>query len=525
MPSAIRYLPFAICYLPFAIRHLPSAIRYLPSAMRYDLTRLPLVKPLLKSRWPQFGLTALALGGFVLAIVAGLVGTPVGNRNFGIGFVWIAWWALLMLVAVPFFGRGWCSICPIPAPGEWLQRGAILKPQGRGLGLRRRWPNRLRNIWLQNIAFALVALFSAVVLTQPSITALVLAAFLFVALGVSLVFERRAFCRYLCPVGGFIGLYAQLAPVEIRVKDPALCAAHTTKTCYTGSADGYGCPWQVFPGSLIKNTYCGLCVECLRTCPHDNIALNLRAFGADLAAPAGRRLDEAFKAFVMLGSALVYSAVMLGPWGALKAAAYGVGSPAWFLYAAVFLLLIFVLLPGLFWIAVSLVSLVVTHASASAVRSDARQRVTQKQLFIALAYALVPLGLAAWIAFSLSFVFANLSYLWPVLSDPLGWGWNLFGTAQAAWTPYLTGVTPALQTIVLLVGLAWSSASAYQIANEQLLGQSGRLPYNQQSGRLLYNQQSGRLPHRHVGQAAGLSLPVAAFGFLVTLILLGLLIA
>jgi polyferredoxin len=169
-------------------------------------------------------LRLITLGGFTLAILAGLLGTPVGSRSFAIVFVWIAWWALLMLLAVPLFGRGWCSICPIPMPGEWLQQGALLKPQGRGLGLGRRWPNRLRNIWLQNCAFALVALFSTVVLTQPGISALLLLALLLIALGTSLVFERRAFCRYLCAVGGFIGLYAQVAPIELRVKDTTLCA-------------------------------------------------------------------------------------------------------------------------------------------------------------------------------------------------------------------------------------------------------------------------------------------------------------
>src|SRR3990172_1685528 len=105
--------------------------------MRYDLTRLPLVKPLLKSRWPQFILTALLLAGFVFAILAGLAGTPVGSRNFGIVFVWIAWWAALMLIAIPLFGRGWCSICPIPAPGEWLQRGRAppaARPRARPRG-------------------------------------------------------------------------------------------------------------------------------------------------------------------------------------------------------------------------------------------------------------------------------------------------------------------------------------------------------------------------------------------------------
>ena len=114
-----------------------------------------------------------------------------------------------MLLVVPFLGRGWCAICPIPMPGEWLQNGALLKPRGKGFSLNRKWPRRFRNIWLQNIAFTLVALFSAVVLTQPSVTGLVLLLFLIVAFATSLIFERRAFCRYLCPVGGFIGLYSQ----------------------------------------------------------------------------------------------------------------------------------------------------------------------------------------------------------------------------------------------------------------------------------------------------------------------------
>ncbi|HLF03590.1 MAG TPA: 4Fe-4S binding protein, partial [Anaerolineales bacterium] len=420
------------------------------------LTRLPLVKPLLKSRWPQWMVQVAALAGFVFAITAGLIGTPVGNHNFSIVFVWIGWWALLMLIAVPLFGRGWCSICPIPLPGEWLQRGAVIAPNAQGgFTLGRRWPNRLRNIWLQNGTFALTALFSAVVLTQPGVTAIVLAAFLFLALAASLVFERRAFCRYLCPVGGFIGLYSQVAPVEVRAKDPSLCATHLEKTCYVGGAEGYGCPWQVYPGGLVKNTYCGTCVECLRTCPHDNIAINLRPPGADLLVPAGRKLDEAFKAFIMLGSALAYSLVMLGPWGAIKTAAYSVGSAAWIGYALSFVVWIFGMLPGAFLIAVLVGKLL-----------GKRAPVSTRKAFTSLSYALIPLGLAAWIAFSLSFVFANLSYLWPVVSDPLGWGWNLFGTAGIEWTPYFMQIVPASQVIVLIGGLVWASLTARQIAGE-----------------------------------------------------------
>ena len=231
----------------------------------YALTDIPLVNRLLKSRWPQWLAVALMLAFFVLAILSGLFGTPAGNRNFGIVFVWIVWWGLLIVVMIPVAGRLWCGVCPIPAPGEWLQRRSLVAPGkgGKLYTLGRKWPARFRNIWLQNLGFLGVALFSTVILTTPPVTALVLLGFVVVALATSTLFERRTFCRYLCPVGGFIGLYSQVAPLELRVKDSQVCAGHREKTCYTGSDDGYGCPWLVFPGKLTSNSYCGLCTECL----------------------------------------------------------------------------------------------------------------------------------------------------------------------------------------------------------------------------------------------------------------------
>ncbi|MFH1185403.1 MAG: 4Fe-4S binding protein [Chloroflexota bacterium] len=415
---------------------------------RFELTAFGSVKTLLKARYPQLAILALMLAGYIFAIMAGLIGSPVGSSNFSIVFVWIAWWALLILVAVPVLGRGWCSVCPIPLPGEWIQRGAVLGPSGvRTRWLNLRWPRALRNIWMQSAAFLLLALFSTVLLTNPLVTAIVLAGMLLAAVGISLAFERRAFCRYACPVGGFIGLYSQTAPIELRIKDRAVCAACQGKPCYNGSAVGYGCPWDVFPGGLTKNTYCGLCMECIRTCPHDNIAVNLRPFAADLEKPAGR-LDEAFKSFVMLGTAIIYSAVLLGPWGVLKDAAYRIGSSSWFMYALAFLALICVVLPGLF-------ALCVAHGS------DAR---TFRQRFARMSSALIPLGLTAWIAFSLSFVLANAAYILVSLSDPLALGWNLLGTANLAWQPVLTaGLAPA-QTVVLAGGVVWSARVAQKSA-------------------------------------------------------------
>lgn len=433
---------------------------------RIELTGNPIIKRIVRSRWLQWSLTAITLPFFLLAILAGFLGTPVGNRNFGIVFVWIVWWALVIMLLVPFAGRLWCAICPIPAPGEWLARRAMIQPRpgGKLYTLARKWPKRFNNIWLQNAAFLGVALFSVVILTNPFVSSAVLGGFALVAIITALVYERRTFCRYLCPVGGFIGLYSQLAPLEVRVKDQGICSAHEIKTCYTGSDAGYGCPWLIYPAALTKNTFCGLCTECFKTCPHDNVALYARPFGSDLMSNAGRRLDESYKAFIMLTCALAYSVVLIGPWSPLKETAYSVGSPAWWVYAAAFLAANLAVVPGIF------------YACAALGKRIAGLSIPTRRAFTEYSYALVPLGLAAWVAFSFSFVLINFSYVWQVLSDPLGWGWNLFGTAGWEWTPYLSGLVPHLQMPILLTGLVAAIGVALRTARQQMASPRAALP-------------------------------------------------
>jgi hypothetical protein len=126
----------------------------------------------------------------------------------------------------------------------------------------------------------------------------------------------------------------------------------------------------------------------------------------------------------------------------------------WLAYAAFFVIFVLIFLPGLFLAAVA------SGRRWAGLRSDTRRA------FVNFAYALAPIGLCAWVAFSLSFVLTNLTYLGPAVSDPFGWGWDLFDLAAAAWTPLLSGITPTLQALVLLVGLAWSVHTALGIASE-----------------------------------------------------------
>jgi ferredoxin len=419
---------------------------------RIELTRSRRLKAVLKWRPLQPTLMLLLLAFFVVALLAGLFGTPAGSHNFGIIFVWIVWWAVLIIVMVPFFGRMWCAVCPIPAPGEWLQRRGIINRVPGGLRTAGwHWPRRLRNIWLQNLGFLGVALFSTIILTRPNITAWMLLGMVILGVVMSALYRNRIFCRYVCPVGGFIGLYSLTSSVELRVKDRQVCKEHTTKDCVIGNDCGYGCPWMVYPGNLERNAYCGMCTECLKACPKDNIAINLRPFGADLLVAKERRLDEAYKALIMLACAVLYSAVLLGPWGWVKNWANMETTSKWAAYATGFLALNLLLMPALF--------LVFTVLA----RAIARFEVPVKRLFIDYAYSLVPMGLTGWIAFSLGFIFVNGSYAISVLSDPFGWGWDLFGTRSVPWTPVSPGLALLLQVVVLLAGLIFSIVIAYRI--------------------------------------------------------------
>lgn len=448
-----------------------AVARVRPELARFDLLRFRPLRWLVRRRWLQFALILPNLFIFTVVILAGLFGIPVGAKNFSIIFVWIVWWAALILLLVPFGARSWCAMCPIPAAGEWLQRGAFVAPRRKGRGLQRRWPKSLRNLWVCNFGFASIALFSAILTTRPIVTGGFLLGLMVVAIVTHLVYERRAFCRYLCPVGGFLGLYSMVAPVEIRRVDAEVCRKCSYKACFRGSTPqslqvggvgGYGCPNFEFPGApMERNTYCLLCTECVKTCPYENITLRARPFMADLAVEKGRKLDEAFKAFIMLGSAIMYSVVMLGPWGWIKSWANLTSAPHFLLYAAIFL--------GTLLVAGPAVHLLFSWTARGVARA---KEVPVKKIFVEYAYVLVPIGLMGWIAFSFSFVLPNISYAVSALSDPFGWGWNLFGTSDYPWTPYYPALLPYIQVPVLLVGLLVSLRVGERISRQVFAGRT-----------------------------------------------------
>jgi hypothetical protein len=428
----------------------------IPLNWRFELTAFKPVRWLFKKRW--FPMSLILVNTFVFAVIllAGVMGGfSAGNYSFAIMIVWILWWVLLMMILVPIFSRAWCLMCPLPSLGEWLQRLRIFGVNNDLKGFNRKWPKRLSNMWVMNILFVMTTFFSGFFTVKPLATFLLLGSIIVIGIVLSIVFEKRSFCLYVCPVSGFQGLYSNMGMCEVRVKDKAICAKHKKKTCVTGNKNGYGCPWLLEPHSFEKNTYCGMCLECFKTCPFDNMAMNMRPPGTDLLVDRKRGYDEAWKAFIMIGIAVMFYVAMMGPWSTVKDWVRGETLGGWLTFVGLHVALTMVVIPGIFFVFAWLSKLV-----------SGDKAVPMKKVFVNMSYTLVPMGLAAWFAFSFGFLLPNGSYVLRVLSDPFARGWDMFGTAGAPWTPVLTGWLVVLQYIVMIFGFLVSADYGLKLARQ-----------------------------------------------------------
>jgi polyferredoxin len=111
-------------------------------------------------------------------------------------------------------------------------------------------------------------------------------------------FQRRAWCRYLCFLGGLSGNYARTGMIALRAT-PEVCATCTSKAaCYNGSAKAAGCPMFEFPRTMDSNANCNLCANCVKSCPNGSLTLTLRTPTAELWFVRKPKLEEAFLAVV-----------------------------------------------------------------------------------------------------------------------------------------------------------------------------------------------------------------------------------
>jgi transcriptional regulator with AAA-type ATPase domain/NAD-dependent dihydropyrimidine dehydrogenase PreA subunit len=253
------------------------------------LNAYPSLRRFLRSPWwPDRLNYGIMLTGFALLNLMLFLGPQTRDHNIALNLFWAWWWPVILLV-FPFLGRVWCAVCPFMIYGEALQT-LSLKLWPRRL---KRWPREEAERWGGWFLFGLFALIllweelwdlqNTAYLSSCLLLLITAGAIIF-----SQIFERRFWCRYLCPIGGMNGLYAKLSMTELRAQQGTCSAECTTYQCYKGGpAKGEGqetggCPIYSHPAQLEENRDCVLCMTCLKACPHRSVEFNLRPPGIEL---------------------------------------------------------------------------------------------------------------------------------------------------------------------------------------------------------------------------------------------------
>jgi hypothetical protein len=83
----------------------------------------------------------------------------------------------------------------------------------------------------------------------------------------------------------------------------------------------------------------------------------------------------------------------------------------------------------------------------------AKTTMSVRNVFLANTGAILPLSILLWIAFVIPMLFVNVTFIIQSASDPFGWGWDFFGTANIPWHQFVPRLIPWLQAALLLFGL------------------------------------------------------------------------
>jgi polyferredoxin len=407
------------------------------------------LKGIVVSRFTQATFIIITMVMIYIVILTSVFGTKVSGRNLGVLLMWAIWLFALVALITPAAGRFWCTICPLPFFGDLIQRKSFFNPvsgktkqyNNRFSGLFLKWPEVLKNDWLRLLVFMVLATFSTTLVATPFISGITVLMLMLIPTLMSGIWELRAFCRYVCPVSVFVGPFSRMSTLSLRNKSQAVCDQCKPHYCENGNTNGWACPYGLNVGEIRENSDCGLCLECLRTCTYDNVSLYRRPVASEKGV---RNLSEAWMTMATFTIAIIYSILYLGPWPVVRDYVNILDKHNWKLFGIYSLLMwtsVLVVIPGIIYM------LSVASARLSGVKLSPRE------VFLNNAGSLLPFGMLIWIAFVIPMLFVNVTFIVQSLSDPFGWGWDFFGTANTPWHQFLPQYIPWFQAISVLSGL------------------------------------------------------------------------
>jgi hypothetical protein len=346
-------------------RHTPGARGY----PRLDLTARPTIGRVARLLVPV--LKFVAVGLFVVTLIAGFYGSQNPFQNIAPTLVWIIFWVGLAVFSA-FIGNLWALINPwrtlFDITDQLCQAIA-----GRGLAARRPYPKAL-GVW-PAVVLLLAVSWTELVFPSPAvpfnIAALALAYSAVTWAGMA-VFGSDVWLQHGEVFSVFFGAFARFAPTESNSRDPS------------------------------------------------RPVLALRPFGAGLLA--NEPTSASMVAFVLLVlSTVLYDGLLTTPeWAEVERVAVSllpaVGEAAPLVVRTLGLIAFWALFFG-------------AYLAISAVMSMVAMGRSPREMAQSFVFTLIPIAIAYHLAHYLVYLLTQGQYIIPLASDPFGYGWNLFGTA------------------------------------------------------------------------------------------------
>ena len=432
------------------------------------------LKSLLKSRWYPLIFVLPTMIIFTIIVVKLFFGSVEASSNFGSIMMWIFLWPLLPVLFL-LFGRLWCSVCPLSRVSDEVQKK---------VGMHRKVPKFLQTygVWIIIFAFLAITWSDVIfgVVESPLNTGILL---LFILIGVvfmGAVFEKRAWCRYLCFLGGLSSNYSMSSALELRT-DSEVCKTCKTPLCYKGDGKTEGCSMFEYPRTMDSNRACNFCSNCIKTCDHDAIRITPRPPTSELWFIKKPRFEESFLATALIGIVISQTMIMLEVWEPFMTWFENITGITNFPVAWTLIFAGAMLLPVLLMLAASFISSIIPGktsnsdlisdqtAELSVVSKDSPE--TTLSGFIRYGYALIPLGLGIHLAHNAKhFLGEGFAVFYSSASLV---GWNITGDLSILNMPTIQ----VIQYILSILGILGAIYTAYKISTNNPNSKSSVLPY------------------------------------------------
>ena len=361
---------------------------------RLDLLRVPGLGAFLSSRIVSVAARTVSVLMFLLLLIVGFFGTGRAVENLSPTFIWIIWWVGMGYV-VALVGNVWVFINPWKITFEWYRRlrGHADEPEDppftypQGLDI---WPALLLFFlfaWAENVYTGAFRPFTL------SVMVLMYSIVMWVGMA---AFGKHVWLRNAEAFTVLFGFFSRFSPTELRVTSRDVC-----RDCAT---------------ECRLEPECVDCYDCYEYAPAEDRQLNLRPFAVGLALQ--KRVSVATAAFVVLALATVSFDGFQDTetWANLRTDMLS------FTTSDVVDTVALATAPALF--------VVVYLAFAWAIRTLSREEAGVIEVALAYVFSLVPIALAYNLAHFITLLLIQGQLVIPLASDPFGFGWDIFGTAE-----------------------------------------------------------------------------------------------